>query len=104
MYPSDEIDGLLDPLVSWIDKNAPQATETYPSTWNTRKHVERAVMQTFVAESFVQGFAELFRGMGREELEGLAASFAFGKCVQREGLNEILMRAASEDGEKISLA
>ena len=100
MVPSSEIDNLLDPLVSWIDRNAPQASETYPSTWNTRKHVERQVMQTFVAESFVQGFAELFRGLGREELGALAESFAFGKCVQREGLNEILMRAAKEEGAK----
>lgn len=89
-YPNAEIEGLLDPVVEWIDKVSPTAKDTYPSTWNTRRHVNRQVLQTFLAESFVQEFAELFRDKTEEELEELAASFSFEKCKQREGLNKIL--------------
>lgn len=43
-----------------------------------------------LAGSFVDEFAELFRGSSVEDLEELARSFHFEKCVQRDGLNRIL--------------
>ena len=101
MVPSSEIDNLLDPLVSWIDRNAPQASETYPSTWNTRKHVERAGDADVRGGEFCdRGSRSCLGGWGGRSWRALAESFAFGKCVQREGLNEILMRAAKEEGAK----
>ena len=35
-------------------------------------------------------FIPVFRGMGLEELDDLAASFKFENCLQREELNQIL--------------
>jgi hypothetical protein len=92
--PSPELERVLRPLVGWIDENAPAATHTYPTTWDTEKHVSRAVVQTFVAGSFSDEFARLFEGMGFEELEECAGSFRFENCVQREGLNRVMSEHA----------
>ncbi|GIC93545.1 glycoside hydrolase family 5 protein [Aspergillus udagawae] len=92
--PSAEPEAALKPLVDWIDKVSPQAKETYPTPWHTERHLLRNVFQTFLAASFVDEFAELFRGMDEKELEALAHSFHFDECVQRGGLNEILREHA----------
>ncbi|KAK7893833.1 hypothetical protein LTR67_006534 [Exophiala xenobiotica] len=94
-YPSKEVDGVMEPLIKWIDSVSPTAKDVYPSTWNTARHVERAVLQTFLAETFCQEFAELFRGKDEAALEELAKSFSFEKCVQRQGLNRIMSDYAS---------
>ena len=102
-YPSKEVEDLINPLVKWIDEVSPTAKDIYPSTWNTARHIERLVLQTFLAETFCHDFAELFRGKGQEELEELARSFAFEECVQREGLNRIMAdyaAVATGAGEK----
>jgi len=78
------------PLIGWIDSVSPTAKNVYPSTWNTARHIERAVLQTFLAETFCQEFAELFRDKDQAALEELARSFSFENCVQREGLNKIM--------------
>ena len=93
-YPSTEVEGLINPLVKWIDEVSPTAKDTYPSTWRTKQHVERAVLQTFLAESFVEEFARLFEGKDEAELESLAKCWSFEECVQREGLNRILKEHA----------
>ena len=85
---------MLKPLVSWIDSVSPTAKETYPTTWDTTRHIERAILQTFLAESFQKEFAELFRDKDEKELEELARSFSFEQCVQREGLNKIMSNHA----------
>ncbi|KAE8408929.1 glycoside hydrolase superfamily [Aspergillus pseudonomiae] len=92
--PSAEPEAALKPLVEWIDKVSPQAKETYPTPWNTERHLLRNVFQTFLAASFADEFAELFRGMNEAELDSLARSFHFEECVQRDGLNEILREHA----------
>lgn len=92
--PQDEPQAMLKPLVDWIDKVSPRAKETYPTSWNTERHMLRNIFQTFLASSFVDEFAELFRGMDETQLDALARSFHFDECVQREGLNEILRQHA----------
>lgn len=93
-YPSKEVEDLIQPLVTWIDSVSPTATTVYPSTWNTARRVERAVLQTFLAETVCQEFAELFRDKDKTSLEELAKSFSFENCIQREGLNKILTNYA----------
>lgn len=90
MHNSKEAEEALDPLVRWIDGICPDAKEVYPGPWRTERHVLRNVVQTYLSDAFQREFAELFRGMGREELEECARSFHFERCVQREGLNRIL--------------
>lgn len=88
--PAEGPETALRPLVQWIDRVSPNAKNTYPTPWNTERHMLRSVFQTFLAASFVDEFAELFRGMSEEELESLARSFHFDECVQRSELNDIL--------------
>ena len=93
-HPSKEVEALTDPLIAWIDCVSPTATDTYPNNWDTRRHVERQILQTFLAESLCKEFAELFRNKDKPALEELAKSFSLDQCVQREGLNKILSEHA----------
>lgn len=93
--PAAEPEAALRPLVDWIDRVSPTAKQTYPTSWNTEMHVMRNVFNTFLAASFVDEFAALFRGMDEKQLEELARSFHFENCVQRKGLNGILRDHAS---------
>lgn len=92
--PSSEPEAALKPLVQWIDQVSPKAKETYPTPWNSERYMLRAVFQTFLAASFVDDFASLFKGMDESELEALAHSFHLDECVQRKGLNEVLREHA----------
>lgn len=86
----ENINKLVDPLVQWIDSVSPSATKTYPYHWATKQHILRNVIQTFLASSLSREFAELFRGKSRDELEELAASWSFDKCIRHDRLIEIL--------------
>ncbi|CEN60495.1 hypothetical protein ASPCAL02932 [Aspergillus calidoustus] len=93
---SPEVEGLLGPLVEWIDKVAPDAKNTYPLNWDTKNHLIRAVFRTFVAQSLYKEFAELFCGKSRAELEALTKSFAAEECDLREDLNAALREYAKD--------
>ncbi|KAM5346310.1 hypothetical protein ACJ41O_009315 [Fusarium nematophilum] len=93
-----ETDKPIDELVAWIDKVSPSAGKTYPSNWDTKNHILRRTLLTFVADSFCGEFAELFRGKSFEELEELARSFAFENCVKRDELNRVLEEHARSVG------
>lgn len=92
--PNPTVDTLLDPLVAWIDSVAPEAKDLYPGPWNTKRHVMRAVLQTYVSRALQGEFARSFANLSFEELEECARSFAYKNCVKREGLNEILRKHA----------
>ncbi len=89
----------MKPLIEWIDKVSPTAKYTYPTSWATERHVYRSIFQTFLAVSFVDEFASLFKDMDKKELDEMAHSFHYDKCVQREGLNKILKSHAVISGE-----
>ncbi|KAE8451775.1 hypothetical protein EG329_003232 [Mollisiaceae sp. DMI_Dod_QoI] len=89
-YPSKEIEDLFAPLASYIDRVAPEATNTYPTTWPTRRHLARNVVETFMAKSFSMEFANLFKDFTFEQLDEVAKSFRYDKCKQRSGLNKIM--------------
>jgi hypothetical protein len=93
-YPGAEAETVMKPLVKWIDKVSPTAGQQYPSYWDTTRHVDRAILQTFLADSLQNEFAELFKGKSERELDELAGSFRFEQCVQREGLNRIMSEHA----------
>ena len=98
VYPSDESEAAVNPLVEWIEKINPSAKDTYPTPWGVERHVLRNVVQTFVSATFSDEFAEQFREMEGKELDALAHSFHFDECVQRQGLNEILTSHAELHG------
>lgn len=94
VHNSEEAESALNPLVKWIDEICPQAKQAYPGPWQTERHLLRAVFHTFLSEQFSDEFAELFRGKGVKELDELAHSFHFSKCVQRDYLNKVLQAHA----------
>ncbi len=90
VYPSQESEAAVNPLVQWIEKISPTAKDTYPTPWGVERHVLRNVVQTFLSATFSDEFAEQFRGVDERQLDALAHSFHFDECVQRAGLNKIL--------------
>jgi hypothetical protein len=102
-YPSAEVDAWMKPLLEWIDSPSvsPLAGKQYPTSWNTGKHVHRALLESWLADSLQSEFAGLFRGKDEKELDELARSFHFENCVQREGLNGILRTHNSASVRKV---
>jgi hypothetical protein len=98
VYPSEESEAAVNPLVGWIEKISPSAKDMYPTPWDVERHVLRNVVQTFLSATFSDEFAEQFRGMDEKELDELAHSFHFDECMQREGLNKILTSYAESHG------
>ncbi|KAL4874577.1 putative glucanase [Aspergillus karnatakaensis] len=88
---SPEVEAAVAPLVKWIDEFAPNAKNTYPLNWDTKNHVMRSVIRTFVAQSLCKEFAELFKGKTHDELEELARCFSFEECVLRDDLNQAFL-------------
>ncbi|RDB24083.1 Endoglucanase C [Hypsizygus marmoreus] len=67
----------------------------YPSpVWKLDQRVTRLARNILVSEFMVREWAEHFIGKTLEEIDEIAGSFKFGKCVKREGLNNILMENA----------
>lgn len=90
MSTNPEVYGPIEGLAAWVDRVSPSARLTYPGNWDTRMHLLRRTLHTFVADSMCAEFAELFRGKSLEQLDELARSFSFEECVQREELNRVL--------------
>ena len=93
-HASREVEEALDPLVEWIDSVSPTAKQTYPTPWDTKRHILRATLQTFLSQSFALEFAALFKDFTLEQLDEAAKSFRYDQCVQRKGLNKIMSEHA----------
>lgn len=89
-YPSKQVEDVINPLVEWIDKNAPTSKDQYPTPWFTERQITRMINQIWMSKCLSDEFAEQFRGMDEGELEQCAKSFHFDRCLQREGLNKAL--------------
>jgi hypothetical protein len=88
--PALEVESVITPLVEWIDKIVPSSKEQYPTPWATERQISRLVLQIWIAGCLQEEFANLFAGMSIDELNTCARSFAFGECIQRDGLNRAL--------------
>lgn len=97
--PAPGPEAVIDPLVKWIDEKVPSSKGQYPTPWATERQITRLVLQLWVAGCLQEEFASLFKGMDYDELEACAKSFAFGECVQREGLNRTLEEHAEIRGQ-----
>lgn len=88
---------IYDPIVQLImDNTTPEHRNLYPQLWSVNERVSRISRTMLVAEYLVQEWAEKFRGLDEEALDGLAQSFLFKSCRTREGLNEALRQNHSE--------
>ncbi|KAG8625816.1 hypothetical protein KVT40_006217 [Elsinoe batatas] len=99
--PSAEVEKVINPLVEWIDKVAPTSTDRYPTPWATERQITRLINQIWVSGCLSDEFAELFRGMGEEELEECARSWSFEECGRREELCERLGRHGKDEKLRI---
>lgn len=99
-YPSSESEAVINPLVEWIDKVAPNSKDQYPTPWATERQITRIINQIWLATCLQNEFADLFKGMSLEDLEECAKSFAFENCLQRQGLNKAMEEHAKiRDGK-----
>ena len=61
-----------------------------PYPWGARYQSDDLIRHILFAQALLPEYAELFRGLGDEELIALADSFLLEQCVRREPLIELL--------------
>lgn len=86
------IQHVYQPLIDHIAKEIPPENQSlYPAPiWKMSDRVGRLSRSILVAEYLVKEWAEHFRGKSEAELDEIAQSFKFEKCLRRDGLNKIL--------------
>ena len=75
------------------DLVAREAPEFDPYPWGRFDFVRTLVLNITLAQPLTGEYAELFRGLGEDELVALADSFAFENCAVRESLRDQLSAA-----------
>ena len=87
---------IYQPVVDHIAQEVPQRfLDLYPApVWKLDSRVARISRNILMSEFLIREWAEHFVGKSEEELDNIAASFKFDKCVKRERLNAVLMENA----------
>lgn len=75
------------------DLVAREAPDFDPYPWGRFDYVRTLVLNITLAQPLAGEYAELFRGLGEDELIVLADSWAFESCVVRESLRDQLSAA-----------
>ena len=75
------------------DLVAHEAPDYDPYPWGRFDFVRTLVLNITLAQPLVQEYAELFRGLGEDELVALADSFVFDRCGVRESLRDQFVRS-----------
>lgn len=85
------------PLTDLIVKEVPEEYRNiYPSpVWKFTDRIGRLSRNILVSEFLIKEWAEHFKGKSEEELDVIAQSFRFDKCLFRDGLNKVLRENAS---------
>ncbi|KAF4448681.1 hypothetical protein F53441_7935 [Fusarium austroafricanum] len=88
----DGVKHLYEPFIQGLkDEVLPQYRDTkYPKIWTFERQFERVIRECLMSEYVGWELAELFRDKTKEELEELASSFSFEKCIKRDTLVGIL--------------
>ncbi|KAF4980635.1 hypothetical protein FZEAL_3384 [Fusarium zealandicum] len=88
----DGVKHLYEPLLQALKKEVlPNYRDTrYPKIWTFERQFERVIRECLMSEYVGWELAELFRDKTEDELEEIASSFAFEKCIKRDTLTEIL--------------
>jgi hypothetical protein len=85
-----EMPEVTQPVQDLVEREFP-GFDPYP--WGRFDFVRTLVLNITFAQAMVPEYAELFRGLGDDELEALAGSFAFEACAVREPLRDQLASA-----------
>jgi hypothetical protein len=83
----EEAADVLGPLHQLVETEFP-GWDPYP--WGARYQSDDLVRHILFAQALLPEYAELFRGLGDDELIALADSFLLERCVRREPLLELL--------------
>ncbi|QYC39104.1 Endoglucanase C307 precursor [Nonomuraea coxensis DSM 45129] len=83
----EEAADVLGPLHELVETEFP-GWDPYP--WGARYQSDDLVRHILFAQALLPEYAELFRGLGDDELTALADSFLLERCVRREPLLELL--------------
>jgi endoglucanase len=78
---------ITQPIQDLVEREAPNFA---PYPWGRQDWVRTLLLNITFAQPLVAEYAELFRGLGEDELGALADSFAFENCAVREPLAEQL--------------
>ncbi|SFK93249.1 Aryl-phospho-beta-D-glucosidase BglC, GH1 family [Amycolatopsis sacchari] len=78
---------IFDPLERTVAEEFPRFD---PRPFGQREWVQVLVRHILLAEPMVDDFARCFLGVGPEEARALADCFAFGRCVERTRLTDVL--------------
>ena len=81
---------ITQPIQALVEREAPNF-DPYP--WGRQDWVRTLLLNITFAQPLAREYAELFRGLGEDELAALAGSFAFASCAVRESLAEQLERS-----------
>ena len=81
---------ITQPIQDLVAREAPHF-DPYP--WGRVDWVRTLLLNITFAQPLVREYAELFRGLGEDELVALADSFAFEHCAVREPLADQLKRS-----------
>jgi endoglucanase len=84
---TEELSEVVNPIHELIATEFP-GYDPYP--WGARYLAEDLVRHVLLAQALVPEYAERFRGLADEQLDGLADSFALSACVRRERLCQLL--------------
>ena len=82
-----EIRHIMGPLEELFAKEYPGHD---PFPFGSKREIELLVRNILLAEPLLPEYAELFRGMGEDEIDAMMRSFRFENCVKRERLAGIL--------------
>jgi endoglucanase len=82
-----EIRHIMGPLEKLFAKEYPGYD---PFPFGSKREIELLVRNILLAEPLLPEYAELFRGMGEDEIDAMMRSFRFENCVKREALAGIL--------------
>jgi endoglucanase len=85
-----EMPDATQPVQDLVEREFP-GFDPYP--WGRFDFVRTLVLNITFAQAMVPEYAELFRGLGDDELEALAGSWAFEACAVRETLRDQLASA-----------
>jgi len=78
---------ILEPIERLFEKEFP---DFQPYPWGARRWIHGHIRHVMLAEAMVDEFARAFEGVGPDEAETLADSFAFENCQVRSELASVL--------------
>ena len=78
-----ELPEVIEPLHALIAREFP---DWAPYPWGVREATDLLVRHILLAQAMLPEYAERFRGLGDDELDELADSFALERCRRRERL------------------